>query len=334
MNTAFARAGVPIVVAAGADAAHCRLRGEPSMMELELCGPGGEPINLLRTFVSHGVASLPPFFVDEDVPSLTVTLAQPRGRPRTVTVRPTARGTATVVVSGRTPSRSAQERLLAEVRRVLRFDEDLSGFYELAAGDSELAWVASGAGRMIRSQTVFEEVVKTICTTNCAWSATTRMVGALVEHLGEAAPGAPVAGAAGRAFPSARTMAEADEGFYSQVVRAGYRSASLRRLAVAVRDRGLDLESLDAAHPAGLPDDEVEARLLSIHGIGPYAAAHVMMMLGRYSRLIQDSWTRPTYATLVGRRRVTDSAMQRRFRGYGPWAGLAFWLFITRDWVD
>ena len=25
-----------------------------------------------------------------------------------------------------------------------------------------------------------------------------------------------------------------------------------------------------------------------------------MMMLGRYSRLILDSWTRPTYARLVG----------------------------------
>jgi hypothetical protein len=23
----------------------------------------------------------------------------------------------------------------------------------------------------------------------------------------------------------------------------------------------------------------------------------------------------------------------RRFRRYGPWAGLAFWLMLTRDWV-
>jgi len=31
-----------------------------------------------------------------------------------------------------------------------------------------------------------------VCTTNCAWSATERMVGALVAHLGEAAPGGSV----------------------------------------------------------------------------------------------------------------------------------------------
>ncbi len=42
-----------------------------------------------------------------------------------------------------------------------------------------------------------------------------------------------------------------------------------------------------------------------------------MMMLGRYSRLILDSWTRPTYARLVGRSTVTDPEIQARFSGYG-----------------
>ena len=61
-----------------------------------------------------------------------------------------------------------------------------------------------------------------------------------------------------------------------------------------------------------------------------------MMTLGRNSRLILDSWTRPTYARLTGRRR---SAGRRRDRPpvpgrTGPEAGLAFWLFVTRDWVD
>ena len=90
-------------------------------------------------------------------------------------------------------------------------------------------------GRLVRSPTVFEEVVKTICTTNCAWSATERMVGALVEHLGEPAVGAPD-GPYGRAFPTPEAMAAADEGFYRDVVRAGYRGAYLRSLAADVAD--------------------------------------------------------------------------------------------------
>ena len=58
----------------------------------------------------------------------------------------------------------------------------------------------------MRAPSVFEDVVKTICTTNCAWSATERMVSALVEHLGEPASGAAPTGPYGRAFPTPATM--------------------------------------------------------------------------------------------------------------------------------
>jgi N-glycosylase/DNA lyase len=84
-----------------------------------------------------------------------------------------------------------------------------------------------------------------------------------------------------------------------------------------------------------MPDDEVARRLQSLPGVGPYAAAHIMLMLGRYDRLILDSWTRPKYARLLGRKRpVADRTIIRRFQRYGSYAGLAFWLFLTRDWIS
>jgi len=178
---------------------------------------------------------------------------------------------------------------------------------------------------MLRSPSVFEEVIKTICTTNCAWSATVRMTTALVEHLGD-----PSAGDHGRAFPRPEAMADAQEDFYRDVVRAGYRGVYLRTIAEAVAVGELDLEQL---HDPDLSDADVAERLLALPGVGPYAAAHVMMLLGRYSTLVLDSWTRPKYASLTGKRKVADSTIIRRFRGYGPYAGLAFWLFLTRDWV-
>ena len=124
-------------------------------------------------------------------------------------------------------------------------------------------------------------------------------------------------------------MAAADESFYRDTVRAGYRAAYFRSLAASVASGELDLEEL--AGPE-LDDDEVAARLLALPGVGPYATAHVMLMLGRYSRLVLDSWTRPKYAQMHGRK-ATDKQIERRFRRYGRYAGLAFWLFITRDWV-
>jgi hypothetical protein len=30
---------------------------------------------------------------------------------------------------------------------------------------------------------------------------------------------------------------------------------------------------------------------------------------------------------------VKDSTIVRRFRRYGPYAGLAFWLLLTQGWV-
>lgn len=303
--------------------------------EIPLRGPGGEPVDLLRTLTSHGLAALPPLEIDEASVTLTTTLAVPRGRPRIVRVSPAGPGLARVDVLGRVPGRRVAEFLRAAIHHVLDMDEDLSGFYELTAGDPDLSWVARGAGRMIRSPTVFEEVVRIVCTTNCSWAATTRMITSIVEGLGDRASGGPPHSWRGRAFPRPEAMAAAGEPFYRDEVRAGYRGPYLLSLARLVAEGSLDLEVLARASREELSDDEMEARLLALPGVGPYAAAHIMLLLGRYSRLILDSWTRPKYARLRGARRpVSDASIVRRFRRYREYAGLAFWCYLTRDWVD
>jgi 3-methyladenine DNA glycosylase/8-oxoguanine DNA glycosylase len=299
---------------------------------LTLRGAGGEPVDLQRTVVSHGLNELPPMRLHPDESGFDVVLAMPRGRPLRVRVRPAGKTRARISARPR-PTSAAQEQAIVDgVRHLLRLDQDLSGLYELLAEDKDLSWAVTGAGRLMRGQTVFEDVVKTICTTNCTWSATVRMVGALVRELGEPARGEP-ADTEHRAFPAPAAMAAADDAFYTDVVRAGYRGPYLRTLATAVAEGALDLEALADVTTDDLSDDELEKRLLAIAGIGPYAAAHVMMLLGRHSRLVLDSWTRPKYASLNGGRKATDKAIARRFRRYGPWAGLAFWLLLTEDWV-
>jgi 3-methyladenine DNA glycosylase/8-oxoguanine DNA glycosylase len=305
-----------------------------TVFEFGLTGAGGEPVDLVRTLNSHGFVDLPPLHPAPDRRSLEITIPLGRGKPRTVRIHEGRRGHGSVTVAGPALSPAQAGRALATVRHVLRLDADLSAFYALAAEDPDLAWTGSGAGRMIRSPTVFEDVVKTICTTNCAWSATVRMVTALVEHLGERAPTAPASGAEGRAFPTPQAMAAAPDAFYRDVVRAGYRGAYLVALSRSVVEGTVDLEELGGATPEELSDDELAERLLLLPGVGPYAAAHIMMTIGRHSRLVLDSWTRPTYAGLLGKKGIKDTAIERRFRRYGRFAGLAFWLFVTRDWVQ
>ena len=291
-------------------------------LTLPLVGPRGEPVDLQRTLCSQGLVDLLPHRPAADYRELETTLLFSAGA-RTVRLRENEPRILTVEVDGRVRSKE----VIGAVRTMLALDDDLSAFYAQVAGDPQLAWVARGAGRLLRSVTAFEDVVKTILTTNCAWSATKRMNRALVENLGERARDGT------HAFPSAAAMAQATAEFYRDVVRAGYRGPYLRALAASVASGAFDLEALRDASRDTLDDEALEARLRALPGVGPYAAAHIMMLFGRRHRLVLDSATRPKYVRLTGRK-VKDETIVRRFAGYGADAGLAFWLFLTRDWVD
>jgi 3-methyladenine DNA glycosylase/8-oxoguanine DNA glycosylase len=126
--------------------------------EIPLVGAGGEPVDFARTIVSHGVAELPPNRVDLEARTLQTTLPVARGA-RTVRISE-GRGKLRIeAVSG-----SVDRALTQTVAHMFRLDEDLSGFYTLVGDDGDLSWCALGAGRMLRAPTVFEDVVKTICT--------------------------------------------------------------------------------------------------------------------------------------------------------------------------
>ena len=133
-------------------------------LELPLRGPKGEPVDLFRTIMSHGVADLPPGHVDEEAAAYTTTLALPSAQPRTIRVLGGRPGFARVEVEGRKLGARGARDVTAAVRQILNLDRDLSEFYALVANDPDLSWVSHGAGRMLRASTVFEDVVKTICT--------------------------------------------------------------------------------------------------------------------------------------------------------------------------
>ena len=288
----------------------------PVVCDLPLVGAGGEPISFSRTIHSHGVARLPPATVQE---SPLRYLRRFRIGKRVVELTFEERDGRLLVQSPSRLARGGVERVQALVAKMFRFHDNLAPFYARIAGDEMLGWAGSGAGRILASPTVFEDVIKTICTTNCAWSATVRMTTALVE-LG------------GGAFPEPELLAATPESWYRDVARMGYRGPYVRSIAKDVVAGKLDLESL--TEPARYSDEEAEEMLLTLPGIGPYGAAHVMQLLGRHRLLVLDSWTRPSYRRLTGKKRAADSTIRRAFARYGEYAGLAFWLFLTRDWVE
>jgi 3-methyladenine DNA glycosylase/8-oxoguanine DNA glycosylase len=221
------------------------------------------------------------------------------------------------------------------MRLCLRLDEDLSAFYQKMA-DIEadpprsfhlprLSWVAErGAGRLLQSPTVFEDVVKTLCTTNCSWALTRLMVKSLVERLGEPGPRGC------RAFPTPDAMARQPERFYRESVRAGYRAPFLVKLARAVAIGRVDVEGWRGSP---LSTDALADQIRALDGFGPYATDHLLKLLGRYDRLALDSWSRAAVTRLRGRKRPpSDATIARWYSPYGEYAGLALWFDVTADW--
>jgi 3-methyladenine DNA glycosylase/8-oxoguanine DNA glycosylase len=217
------------------------------------------------------------------------------------------------------PSENAEIR--RAVRRMLRLDEDLSGFYELC--DAMREWslgIPPGAGRLLRCPTLFEDIVYTLCTTNTTWAGTIRMVDCLVATLGETFPGQQ----AWRAFPTVEAIAAAGENCLAKEVRLGYRSRYLWQLAVEVAEGHLDLASLE---DPSIPVPELRRTLLRIKGIGSYAAATLLMLVGRYEHLAIDSQMRAFVAKKYFQGQPVSLAQIRAtYAPWGRWQYLAYWF--------
>lgn len=216
-----------------------------------------------------------------------------------------------------------KKELISSVGRMFRADEDLSEFYtQCKKRYKGRAKLTAGLGRLLRSPTVFEDVVKTICTTNIQWGGTTRMIEALVNTFGVQYPESPTL----RAFPTPETLAAAPSETFIKTVRLGYRGDYIHTLAKRVASGELDLHVfLDSKTPT----HELKKELLSIKGMGNYAAATMLMLLGRYDELAVDSIFREfvTKKHFNGRR-PSDKEAQAIYEDWGKWKYLAFWFDI------
>ena len=278
------------------------------------------PFDFVHTCTAHGWAALPPFTWDDATQKLVRAERLPDGTHVVLHMRGIPHGVHVTVESAGplTPSqRAACERV---VRTCLRLDEDLRPFYARIAEHPEWRAFPQGGGRLLRSPTLFEDIVKTICTTNTRWAQTKRMVQRLVEAFGERptfAPHTPT-------FPTAQALAHASD----EALKAcglGYRADAVREIARAVAEGALDIE---AWRTSEAPTAELRKRLLSLRGIGPYAAATLLMLIGRYDEVPFDSIYRDFVVRTFfkGEPPPSKADLQRVYDEWGEWKYLAYWF--------
>ena len=155
------------------------------------------PFDLQLALHGHGWIYLAPHRFEE----VTATWHLPlRAGAQVVDVQVRQRGTRLSIRldAARKLSLAAIAKVRAQLAHMLRLHDDLSAFWRACEGHPTLAWTARrGAGRLLRSPTVFEDLMKLLFTTNCTWAATTAMTQKLVAALGSVSP------SGARAFPTA-----------------------------------------------------------------------------------------------------------------------------------
>lgn len=281
--------------------------------------------NFVRTVFSHGWSELVPFELDQKKWRLVRVIDLPGRKPVTVTISRAKGGLR--IEADETLNQAAETVITKTVRHMVRLDDDLKSFYAAVSNNENFEWIArEGAGRLLRAPTVFEDLVKMICTTNCSWALTDKMVNALVKLLGAEAPDGR------KSFPTPQAMAAMPVAFYTNEVRAGYRAAYLKELADQIAAGDVDVESWLTTD---LPTAELKREMKKIKGVGDYAAENVLRLVGRYDGLALDSWIRAKFSrTRNGGRAASDKKIERYYSSFGQWKGLALWCDMTRDWLD
>lgn len=278
-----------------------------------------------RTVFSHGWCSLPPFHVNPERTTLTRVIEIPGTDPFVADIRQDGTKLTIKVVPRRKPTAQQAGMIISTIRSCLRLDENFDSFYSEMRRHREYRWVARMyGGRLLRAPTVFEDVVKMICTTNCSWALTTSMVQNLCTFLGRPA------GDGLQTFPAPEDIAGAGELYLREKIRSGYRSPHLVAFARRVVQGEIHPETW---RRSDLPTDKLFDEVRSVPGVGPYAAGNILKLLGRYDYLGIDSWCRKQFSQLHGNgRKISDARIERFYRQFGEWRGLVFWMDVTRDW--
>ncbi|MFM9995831.1 MAG: hypothetical protein ACKVU4_08525 [Phycisphaerales bacterium] len=226
------------------------------------------------------------------------------------------RGRALLIMADRGLNRAERAEATRLLARMLRLDEDhgvIRGFHK-----ADPRYRRSGRGRLMRSPTMFEDVIKTVTSCNVTWPSTVTMNRRLCEVVGR-----------GGAFPDARRLARARAGTLRARCRVGYRDARIIELS-----RMFASGELDAAwfEDPATSDDAVHDALVELPGIGPYAAANIMQLLGRYSRLPVDTETVRHAKLVLGFRGPTRRIMKAVHRHYAPFGTHAFRSYWLELW--
>jgi N-glycosylase/DNA lyase len=273
--------------------------------------------SFFSTIYSHGWSDLLPFKIDSENQKIKYSFEISPSITAKVEIFSDAKNS--ILINSNIDSNS-KNVLISKAKRIFRLDEDLTEFYAKAEKIKTFSWIIEkGAGRMLRCASLWEDMVKMLCTTNCTWRLTQIMTENLYNILGKS-----------KFFPSPKMIADSNEKFLRDKIKMGYRAPYLLQFARDVAEGRLNLDSIE-----NWKDDSISLykEIRKIKGFGDYAVSSLMKLLGRYDFMGFDSWNRKQFFNKhKNGKQCSDEHITKYYRKFGKWAGLFFWLDVTKDW--
>lgn len=298
---------------------------------LELHAPCG--FSLKATVLSHGWHECLPFHwseaarcfqtverIEGDV--LRVSVMQPPTKRRAPTL--------SVTIDGPSTNNGVVDVATARLRSALGLDRDMTEFYKLCETLPALRPIPTiGGGRITRSPSMTENILKMLCATNVNWTQAVKMINRIAQ-LGPHVPHHRNL----TAWPTPREILNAGEKYLNGVCRLGYRCDAILRFLRDVDSGKLDPEHFDAlAADPNVESDDILALMLKIRGVGPATAHGLLGFLGRHDRLAIDSATIAHVArTHNAGTKPTRKQIEAVYAPYGKWKNLVYWCESWLNW--
>ena len=271
--------------------------------------------NFLDTIKSHGWVCLKPFSWNEDTETLSI-ITKIENTKYNLSVSYEDNNLTVDIDKGNPDnySHTTERQIKNMMGRIFRLDEDLDGFYGMCKNLPQFSYVArENRGRILRCPSLFEDILKTVFTTNCTWKNTEMMAENLCSLCDDC-------------FPTPQEIVGLGIEALKAKVKLGYRAEYVYEFSKKVIEGQFDLDTWETIDDT----QELKEKIRSIKGVGEYSAHHIMMLLGNYSFLPLDSVVEKYLVEnyFDGKNDINKKDLPKPFERFGKWK----YLIFRYDW--
>ena len=269
--------------------------------------------NLRSTCQSHGWVNLAPFKYDGKRNILNFAL-NVTNQSYDIFVEEVDSKIITTIISEDDYNEKEKNKIKNAVIRILDLRTDTSQLLRKAEkfGEEYVTLIKNGAGRLLRSSTLWEDAAKTLFTTNCSWALTKKMCEAACskEFVRKTPYGI-------YPFPDSRAFLEFSSNEIRSLIPLGYRADYFLSLSKIFSKYTV----INEIENGEFTFEEAYKQINSLKGFGEYATSHLLILTGYFNKIPIDtvvtSYLKRNYSF-----RKTQSFIDRH---YGKWGDYKWW---------